>query len=218
MWGRKFYSFGVAWVAFIASVAPSAQARENWSCQPADVEELDIFVMSPAGYTSHFWRDENQVGLVDLGVAKFSDVRGYHSSPGHCEETLVHELNPADPVRVLTCSSKGAGFVNCRTPQNNITLTFIEDSNTAYVKDVCESRLRKYLVTQNFDGARTMISEQKKYQEDHQIFHGTAIDDAPALKFHTHDKTLVVNGFSRLTKGYSNFYHNYVLRLQCTRT
>ena len=199
----------------------SVQANEKWICEPAKIERLGVFVMAPVSYTSAFAGEVNQVALVNQDVAKFSDARGYDtgSKSVSCEETLDADLNAENPVKLLACTTSKYVPTNCPRPSDQVSLTFLSDSDLVFVKDSCESRLKKYVTTQEFDGVYTLVSEQKVYQSKHQVFRGTAIDDSPDLKFSSYEKTLALTGFTSLKKAafasVPSYYHNYRLKLQC---
>lgn len=207
-------------VCAIVFCAPT-HANDKWVCEPAKVERLGVFVMAPASYTAPFVGDVNQVALVNQDVAKFSNTRGYDSGykSVSCEEALDADLNAEDPVKVLACSTGDFVSTSCPRPAEQVTLTFLSNSDLVFVKDACESRLKKYVITQEFDGVFTLVSEQKAYQAKHQVFRGTSIDDAPDLKFNSFGKTLTLNGFTSLKKAafasVPTYYHSYRLRLQC---
>lgn len=189
-------------------------ANEKWFCEPARVDRLGVFVMAPYPHAASFAAEQNQIGLVDLDIAKFSNI-GAYSVPLNCEETIDPELDPENPVTLFACNSAGAPFKRCKNPSDTIALTFISDTDKLFVRDACESRLKKYVVAQEFDGVRTLVSEQKSYQQQHQVFKGTNVEDSADLKFNTNDKTLSLAGFTTVRRGFRNFYHPYRLRLEC---
>lgn len=177
--------------------------------------------MAPASFIDSFAGNVNQVALINQDVAKFSNTRGYQTkySSVSCEETLDANLNAENPVTVLACTTSNSTAQNCSRPADQVSLTFLPNSDLVFVKDACESRLKKYVTTQEFDNVVTLVSEQKTYQAKHQKFRGTNIDDSPDLKLNSFDKTLTLTGVTSIAKAafstVPRYYHRYRLRLQC---
>ena len=171
--------------------------------------------MAPFQYATSFAGDTNEVGLINNDIAKFSNSRGYGVGLS-CEETLDEELNSEDPVTLFACITVGGVPPKCEKPADQVSLTFLSGSDTVFVKDACDSRLKKYIVSQEFDGVRTLVSEQKAYQREHQVFRGTNVDDSPDLKLNSNEKTLAFAGYTTMISGYTPYYHNYRLELKCS--
>lgn len=213
-------------LAFVcaALLCVPAHANEKWVCEPAKIKRLPSFVMAPSSYSATFAGGVNEVALVNRHIAKFSNSKGYQGEWGSerlsCEETLDAELNPEDPVLLQVCTLPPSSVTpNCPRPSDQVSLTFLSDSEVVFVKDACESQLRKYLITQEFDRVFTLVSEQKYYQDKHQKWAGTKRDDSPDLKFNTYDRTLSLSGSTYIRRaGFSTvpyYFHEYRLKLQC---
>ena len=108
--------------------------------------------------------DTNEVGLINNDIAKFSNSRGYGVGLS-CEETLDEELNSEDPVTLFACITVGGVPPKCEKPADQVSLTFLSGSDTVFVKDACDSRLKKYIVSQSLMACVRLSLSKKPIRE-----------------------------------------------------